>query len=46
MSPESRRQMMNTMSQNEREDFNRNFRTAIDKGWVRVPGTGAQGGGR
>jgi hypothetical protein len=46
MSAESRRQMMNTMSQNEREDFNRNFRTAVDKGWVRVPGTGAQGGSR
>lgn len=44
MSPESRRQMMNAMSETERREFNRNFRAAMERGWVRLPE--APSGGR
>lgn len=46
MSPESRRQMMNAMSETERREFNRNFRAAIERGWIRLPEQPGQGGGR
>ena len=44
MSPESRRQMTSAMSPTERETFNRNFRSALDKGWISIPGSEASGG--